>query len=254
MPNKETIYDDKTGLLRPERPGNPLTALTQKAAIPHREVIAETCINPINYFKRIKNNIQLYWKTDSHWNPNGCYAAYQLVCSKLKIPPLKDLLFRPFSEGMVEMDLGGKICPKIKEKVRFYDFCQNASCSETNELIKFKKKHKLENEPLLHVGSSITYVNPEAPQKLKVVIFGDSFSEYRPALLTGMLAETFSETNFVWSTSIDYAYIDEINPDIIITEIVERFMPAVPTDKFDLKMFTAESIESFIHKQDGGTL
>ena len=245
VPNKETVYEDKTGLTPPKHPGNPLQAMARKASEAQRAALEDICVVPINYFKRIKKDYQLYWKTDSHWNYNGCYAAYQLICSRLNIPPVRDLLGRPYTEGVIAMDLGGKIVPAVTETARYYDFCQNATCSAANALVAFKQVHNLENEARLHVGSSVVYTNANAPVKKKVALFGDSFSEYRPVLLTGMLAETFSETHFVWSTSLDYAYIDAANPDIVITEIAERFMPLVPEDTFELDAYVSNSIEKF---------
>ena len=73
-------------------------------------------------------------------------------------------------------------------------------------------------------------------------MFGTSFSEYRPCLLTGILAETFSEVHFVWSTNLDWSYIKKIQPDIVLTEIVERFIPEVPSDNFNLKEYAGRKI------------
>lgn len=86
-----------------------------------------------------------------------------------------------------------------------------------------------------HLGSNVVFQNENTLNKKKVVVFGDSFSEYRPQYITGALAETFSEVHFVWTTSIDYDYVKREKPDIVITEIVERFMPKVPDDSFCLE-------------------
>lgn len=245
VPNKESVYDHKTGLDPIPSPGSPLISLFRNASGDQRKTLEDICINPIAYFKRIRESFQLYWKTDSHWTPSGCYAAYQLICSRLGISPLADLLSRPFTEGTIALDLGAKLTPQVKETARFYNLCKNSYCSEANELVNFKKEHNLENEPGLHVGSRVKFTNPNAHSKLKIIIFGDSFSEYRPSLLTGMLAETFYETHFVWSTSLDYKFIGEIAPDIVITEIAERFMPIVPEDKFNVSSYPLQRIADF---------
>lgn len=245
VPNKETIYDHKTGLESVLAPGNPLTVLFRNASSSQKKILDDTCINPTVFFKRIRDDVQLYWKTDSHWNFSGCYAAYQLICSKLGIVPINELISRPFTEGTIGMDLGSKLTPIVKEKVRFYNLCKDSNCSETNELVDFKKLHKIENEAGLHVGSRVKFTNPNAQHKQKIMIFGDSFSEYRPQLLTGMMAETFEETHFIWSSCLDYAFIEEISPDIVLTELAERFMPVVPKDSFDVKEFPIHRIKDF---------
>lgn len=51
-----------------------------------------------------------------------------------------------------------------------------------------------------------------------------------------MLAETYRDMHFVWSTNLDYDLIARIRPQIVITEIAERFMGTRPTDKFTVPM------------------
>lgn len=244
-PNKESVYDNKLGNYFVDFPGNPLAVLYRDASPAQAKLLADVAVNPISHFKKIRADYELYWKTDSHWSPAGCLVAYQLICSKLKVKPLVDLLSRSYTEGLAVMDLGVKFSPEIKEYVRFYNFCKSSFRAESNELVDFKERNGLENSPGLHVGSRVKFLNPEAICKKKVVIFGDSFSEYRSSLLTGMLAETFSEVNFVWSTSLDYKFIGEISPDIVISEIAERFMPMVPKDEFDVEGFPSQCIEKF---------
>ncbi len=234
IPNKETIYPEKACLDGIKYPGNPLSVLYGGCSEDARALLDDVCIDPREYFGKIRHDYQLYWKTDSHWSPSGCYAAYQLICAKLGISPIKDLLSRPFTEGEVMLDLGGKLAPPVREKARYYNFCKDSHCFYENEMVSYKKKNSRENDAGFHVGSFVKFRNDSAACRKKILIFGDSFAEYRPALLTGMLAETFLETYFVWSTSLDYSIIKELSPDIVLTDIAERFMPNVPSDTFDL--------------------
>jgi hypothetical protein len=80
---------------------------------------------------------------------------------------------------------------------------------------------------------------------VKVVLFGTSFSEYRTHLLTGMLAETVSELHFVWSTSIDFDYVEREKPDILIAEIAERFIPTCPSNNFSIEQCSADGLRQF---------
>ena len=83
------------------------------------------------------------------------------------------------------------------------------------------------------------------------MIFGDSFSEYRPLLLTGMLAETFAETHFLWAPQMDWSYVDQVKPDILITELAERFMTYVPTGDLDVDKLGAEKVAT--HRSERGS-
>jgi len=54
-------------------------------------------------------------------------------------------------------------------------------------------------------------------------------------MLTGMFADTVEEMMFVWSASIDWQIVDAYKPDVLLTEIAERFMRVVPADDIDLR-------------------
>jgi hypothetical protein len=141
------------------------------------------------------------------------------------------------------MDLGAKMDPPVKENARFYQTLEKAERIYANELVLHKERTGKLNEVGLHVGSNVVFVNRHSGVQKKAILFGDSFAEYRPHLLTGLLAETFAEFHFIWSTSIDYSYIDRVSPDIVITEIVERFMPQLPDDNFNLKAYVKNKLK-----------
>jgi alginate O-acetyltransferase complex protein AlgJ len=67
-----------------------------------------------------------------------------------------------------------------------------------------------------------------------VVIFGDSFMDFQDSNPTVIFAENFREVHFVWSPSIDYAYVARVGAHIVISETAERFMISVPTDDYDI--------------------
>jgi len=51
-----------------------------------------------------------------------------------------------------------------------------------------------------------------------------------------MLAETASEVEFIWSSKLDWNYINRARPDVVLYEIVERFMTVVPKDNLSLRL------------------
>jgi hypothetical protein len=54
-----------------------------------------------------------------------------------------------------------------------------------------------------------------------------------------MLAETAREVEFIWSSNLDWAYIKRAKPDIVIYELVERFMTIVASDQLSLRRTVA---------------
>lgn len=203
-------------------------------------------VNVLPLFAKQVDNTLLYWKTDTHWSFWGCFSAYQLLCVRIGVKPRTDLLQYPYSEGPVLFDLGAKLEEPLKETGRFYQLTQDAYRSYANTMVRFKEEQGLINEANLHVGSSVVFRNnsDKAIDKC-IMLFGDSFSEYRDHMLTGMLAETFREVHFIWNGSIDFSYVDRVKPDVVITELAERFMTRIPDDKFDVHAFAAERLKAF---------
>lgn len=244
-PNKETVYAEEAGLSEEMMQRSPLARLFSAVSPEQRAVLDAYALDPTTYFRRIRHDYQLYWKTDSHWTPTGCFVAYQLICATLGVDQVEDLLGRPFGETEIAMDLGAKLDPPVVEKVRFYRFDQLARRVAANPIVELKEARGLENEAGLHVGSNVVFRNATPKDPRKVVLFGDSFSEYRTVLLTGMLAETFAEAHFVWSTSLDLDYIRREDPDLVLTESVERFMPMVPSNSFDLDRHVSQKLADY---------
>jgi len=221
--------------------GSPIHQMAQRHAAD-----VPCMVNVLPFFERQTDNTLLYWKTDTHWSFWGCFSAYQLLCNRIGVSPNTELLKYPFSSGPVLFDLGAKLDPPTKETARFYQLTQNAQRVYANPIVRFKEEQGLINEANLHVGSAVVYQNRSAKAIDKcVVLFGDSFSEYRDHLLTGMLAETFREVHFIWNASIDYNYLERVKPDIVVTELAERFMTRIPEDKLDIKRFATGRLKAF---------
>lgn len=208
--------------------------------------LAELLVDPVAFFGTVKNNAKLYWKTDTHWTFFGCFAAYQLLMTRLGLPFDRTLQDRPFSEGDLTFDLGGKLATPQQERGRFYRVLSKARRIHANPLVTFQESNRRFSESELHVGTQVVFRNddPGAIER-KVVLFGDSFSEYRPHLLSGLLAETFRETHFLWTASVDFDYARRVGADIVISEGAERFMSRVPSDDQDFDAFVRTRMQKF---------
>jgi len=83
------------------------------------------------------------------------------------------------------------------------------------------------------IGRTASWINPHAPIDLKVLTFGSSsFSDnaQMSAKLSWWFARLFREFHFVWSPAMDYGRIDEIGPDVVVSQTVERFLGRIPAD------------------------
>lgn len=243
-PEKLSVYDDKYDGQLDHYAGRPGAALLTHPAA--GQTGRSFVIDPTNYLKKVASLTPTYWKTDTHWTFQGAYAVYQLICSRLDLKVDPSISDRPCTSGLLAMDLGSKLDPVRKEEVRFYSVQKRAKRTFANCLVTFQEKQRIFNEIGLHVGTHVVFRNddPAAIDK-KVMLFGDSFSEYRPHLLTAILAEAFREVHFVWSANLDFDYIDKEKPDIVVSQLAERFLPRVPTDVFNVTTFAQERLADF---------
>jgi hypothetical protein len=87
----------------------------------------------------------------------------------------------------------------------------------------------------VHTGAHCVYRNDNpAADPRRLVLFGDSCAHFAPFLLTGLIAESFREVHFVWSSSLDWDYIAAVKPDVLLFELAERFLARLPVDDYDV--------------------
>jgi hypothetical protein len=177
---------------------------------------------------------QVFFPNDTHWTVNGCFSAYQQLCASLGVEARDDLI--KAKRGQVELagDLGGKLVPLRFGRFEFGSFGRSATRTYANRLVSLRETGELANHVTLHVGSIVQFANSRPNSARRVLLFGDSFSEYRPHFLTGLFADTFAELMFVWSSNIDYSIVDSFKPDIVVSEMAERFMARLPADDSDV--------------------
>ena len=204
------------------------------------------------YFRKQKEKHQLFWKTDTHWTIAGCYCAYQMICAYLAVAPLESLILLPRSNAPnAVLDLGGKLDPPRTESIAYGQFGRRAKRIYANELVLAREQGLLKNGIGYHVGSLVQFENTlNEAANLHVLVFGDSFFEYRTSSLTGMFADTIRKITFVWSSWIDWTLVQELKPDVVITEIAERFIGAVPNDTRDIRKHAAEKLVDLDIKPD----
>ena len=183
-------------------------------------------------FRAARDGPPLYLRTDTHWTFEGCSLAYRTILSRMGVPPRDDVEARrqrtalPFSG-----DLGRKFTPHRTELAEGTAFASAARRIHANDLL-------LEMEALgrggdAHLGSHAVFCNDDPladPRRL--VIFGDSYAQHTAhsplATLTALFADRFREVHFLWSTGIDWRYLERVRPDFVLGEMAERFVIDLP--------------------------
>ncbi|MCJ2020368.1 hypothetical protein MKK84_23540 [Methylobacterium sp. E-065] len=226
-------------LLRNEPPPRRLSSpFGLYAAWRRRRRWRETCIDLVTPLRAGRDATDLYCRTDTHWSFEGCYYAYAEICRALGAEPRADLRDRPSFETDHDGDLGSAFDPPRRARSRTVMIQQDAVRTYASPIVEMREKAGLLHT--LHVGAHVVYGNAKATDPRRVVLFGDSFSHVMPYMLTILLAETFRELHFVWSTSLDWGYIEQVRPDIVLTEVAERFMVQLPDDTFSVEAYAEE--------------
>jgi hypothetical protein len=120
IPEKLTLYDNKFH-------DPPVVDWRLSPAMRLREMLrrsryAHVWLDLIDPFRAARDDIQLYYKSDTHWTPEGCFLAYKVLCDTIGIRPELTLLTRPRREVVSVLDLGLKMEPPVHEPLRLYDF------------------------------------------------------------------------------------------------------------------------------------
>ena len=211
-----------------------VTGLGHKALVYPRDYLRE----------QAAKGFPVYPRTDSHWTAAGALCAFQWLAPTLGLhlnfaPVLALEPYRLSYRG----DLWSTDFPDLPPDIfRRYRMPAQIRRIAANELVLLKERENLENAGGLHVGSYVAFRNDAAERPERLVLFGSSFSEYRPecSLLTFLAALFFREVHFVWSSDLDTGFIERLAPDMALIEMPERFLTECPTDQFDLATHATE--------------
>lgn len=230
VPDKLTIYGHKTA--------QPLVDPALAPAIRlHEQLVAAgaggMALDLVAPMRAVRDECDLYWRTDTHWAPAGCFLAYREICARLGLQPVPDLLSRPHKEYGAVMDLGARVEPMRWETIRSYDFLQNARRTGVNRVTRYLEDPVYRE--LIHVGARATFENRAAPNDRRVMLIGDSYAEPSGKHLTAMVAETVRSLEFVWSSAVDWLEVRWRRPDVVVIEIAERFLAVPPDDRLRWK-------------------
>lgn len=237
VPEKLTVYDSKLRDLTIDTNLSP--ALRLRRSLWFHPNVRHACLDLVRPFRAVRDARQIYFKTDSHWTFEGRLVAYRIICEALGAAPRADFEERPAAERAVAGDLGMALRPPRREKARFRQLQRDAVRSYASPIVLAREAGGRALD--LHVGANVVYRNESAQADGRtLVLFGDSYSAWDASMLTIMLAETFREVHFVWSASVDWSYVERVKPDILMTEIAERFMWKEQRDTLDLDAYVRE--------------
>lgn len=159
-----------------------------------------------------KSEQRLYHKTDTHWNQYGAYYGYRDLMNTMHkyIPELSPLSLDDFNLVKEFRKPGeGDLANMIGLPERY---------GEEHILLQPKEERKskpVENDHYDLIRGDILK-NPDK-NKPKLLMYRDSFA----VSLVPYIAEHFSESVYEWSYNFNGILIEQIQPDIVVQQIVE---------------------------------
>ncbi|SFH98159.1 hypothetical protein [Methylobacterium brachiatum] len=254
IPEKLTIYDhvldgiDLKWVLSPavrlyhEDPYYrrfPLRAVNVRRYLQRRKLWRSILIDLVAPMRRRRDDLELYFQTDTHWTFDGRMIGYHEICRALGAQPVRDFRRRPTQYAANwSGDLGAVCIPPWTEGATFSVLQRDAERIYASPIVEHRERSG--QIGTLHTGSHTVYRNDKSQDPRRLVLFGDSYAHFAPIMLTIMLAETFREVHFIWSTQVDFGYIERVKPDIVLTEMSERFIYRAPDDAWDLEAYARD--------------
>lgn len=174
-----------------------------------------------------------FYKVDSHINTQGAWCVFNACLKALNLEPLENVKLH--KANPIAGDLANKLYPEVSALL------DNVSQIPSN-LFEYKChiSNLPESKPTVvqqsvpegggHIGRTITWTNPQAQFKKKVLVFGNSFFDFgsQQEHMSWWFAHYFSEFQFVWTPDVDLELVKKVQPDIVIAQTIERFLPICP--------------------------
>lgn len=197
-PDKQTVYRH---LLPREYLFRPAAFLTQLPFV----------LDVAPVLSAIAKHVDVYPKTDSHWNQLGAFLAVEALQARRGLN-MSDIVVQ-WLEASKLGDLGHKISPPetsvfLHGRLKTNSALIYDNCVPNNGRIRIWSKPAAE----------------QAPRPNRLALFGDSFSYD----LVHFLRELFDVVIHVHGFAVDYRVVEAFQPNIAISEITERFMLRLP--------------------------
>lgn len=226
-PNKQSIYPEYLPeYYRKVRASSRLDDLLQNKPL--------TGISPfLDVRSRLlegKTIARLYDKTDTHWNYYGAHIAYLAVMDRVQdIFPAFSVRSSFHFAPEWENGQGGDLAVMIGRRT---SIVEKRPVVDTADFTTIRKNPGKELASLLSLPQLKPFVSKKKSSSLRVLILQDSFTEK----LKPFFSESFGEVLYIWqyydTSTMQYMdkeklkrLVDIYQPDLVIEEIVERFLP-----------------------------
>lgn len=185
-------------------------------------------------FKEANPDFRLYHRTDTHWNDAGSFVAYQQIVDHLRLTAPRD---PRVASRWAAAGWGPRMAPLAWD--RFDITTRETIGADLAGVLGIKNLYReqrieLVPKPPLRLliqreqfnDSRLITAKPDA-RLPRLVMFRDSFGE----TVMPFLAEHFSHGVFIWTDQFQREDVEEHQPDVVITQMIERLLWRKPPEK-----------------------
>ena len=192
--------------------------------------IGESLLDVRPFLRRKKSETRLYDKSDTHWNYQGAFLAYQALMERTRtlfpdFQPRERFHFIPDWQTGKGGDLAlmsGNSQATVEQRPMV----------DTRDFTTVEKALAKELTSLLYPPQLKPFYSEKKTGQLRVLVLHDSFFN----TISPFSCESFREALYVWqyydATTLEFfnrenltALLDIYQPDLVIEETVERFLP-----------------------------
>jgi hypothetical protein len=220
VPNKESVYDEYLPLILRKNKG--YDSYSQILDYLSANNTAADFINTKQVLLNGKTDLQLYFRTDSHWNHDGAYLIYRSIIAKMQqwFPDIKPLRtnnekqwIHDFSGDLaILMNLKGLVTETAPAR-NFIEVCKAGALKRWDQVTELPEYSHLSPH-------QIPVTSGCKEKELKAIVIHDSFGNF----LRPYLSQHFSSVIYINSMNFEgaKALIEREHPDIVIDQRVAR--------------------------------
>ena len=222
--NKHTIYSNKLPDNIPYKEGGTITDDIMMSSLAKGIHI----LNLKKVLREKKQDKQLYFKTDTHWNSYGAHVGYLTTMKYLNTAYSKDYKIPEYSMEKIISNGGGDLTKLLRINHFLSDNHEedyNFTFKQKNKVCygKITKKNKLNKcTPMIEKSFNRYVINKNAANKEKLLYLCDSFGLSNSQLYEKTF-NTVSRLHITYTNGAMLAnFIQEHKPDVVIYQVIER--------------------------------
>jgi hypothetical protein len=220
-PDKQSIYPEmmpeEFSRLGPKTRLDQLIERLRETHSPVRLVDVRPALLEAKKYRRI------YYKTDTHWNDYGAYAAYPVILDAIQtVLPGRKLVAQPLS------NFTSRTIRKSGDLAKYMDLYYEYN-EEWPELVRKVPFPRISAADTPYEKVVTHGPDPTAP---RLFMYHDSFTNF----LGQFLGPNFSTATWQWTNTLDGQEALDAKPDVVVDEFLERLMYSpVPPDSADIR-------------------